>query len=51
MDAPWTGDGHVRADVVPIAPDVSGFVTRVSVKDTQQVKRGDVLLSDRSGPV
>ena len=43
MDAPWTRDGHVRADVVPIAPDVSGFVTDVLVKDNQQVRRGDVL--------
>ena len=43
MDAPWTRDGHVRADVVPIAPDVSGFVTEVLVKDNQQVRRGDVL--------
>jgi multidrug resistance efflux pump len=43
MDAPWTRDGHVRADVVPIAPDVSGFVIEVLVKDNQQVKRGDVL--------
>jgi multidrug resistance efflux pump len=43
MDAPWTRDGHVRADVVPIAPDVSGFVTEVFVKDNQQVRRGDVL--------
>ena len=43
MDAPWTRDGHVRADVVPVAPDVSGFVTDVLVKDNQQVQRGDVL--------
>jgi len=43
FDAPWTRDGHVRADVVPIAPDVSGFVTEVLVKDNQQVQRGDVL--------
>jgi multidrug resistance efflux pump len=43
MDAPWTRDGHVRADVVPVAPDVSGFVTEVRVKDNQQVLRGDVL--------
>jgi len=33
MDAPWTRDGHVRADVVPVAPDVSGFVTEVLVQD------------------
>ena len=43
MDEPWTRDGHVRADVVPIAPDVSGFVTEVLVRDNQQVQRGDVL--------
>jgi multidrug resistance efflux pump len=33
----------VRADVVPVAPDVSGFVTEVLVRDNQQVQRGDVL--------
>ena len=43
MDEPWTRDGHVRADVVPVAPDVSGFVTEVLVKDNQMVRRGDVL--------
>jgi multidrug resistance efflux pump len=43
MDEPWTRDGHVRADVVPVAPDVSGFVTDVLVKDNQRVRRGDVL--------
>jgi RND family efflux transporter MFP subunit len=43
MNEPWTRDGHVRADVVPVAPDVSGFVTDVLVSDNQQVRRGDVL--------
>jgi RND family efflux transporter MFP subunit len=43
MDEPWTRDGHVRADVVPVTPDVSGFVTEVLVRDNQQVQRGDVL--------
>ena len=43
MDEPWTRDGHVRADVVPVAPDVAGFVTEVLVKDNQTVRRGDVL--------
>src|SRR5262249_696195 len=43
FDAPWTRDGHVRADVVPVAPDVAGFVTEVLVKDNQRVERGDVL--------
>ncbi|MET4449249.1 RND family efflux transporter MFP subunit [Bradyrhizobium sp. GM2.2] len=43
FEAPWTRDGHVRADVVPVASDVSGFVTEVLVKDNQQVQRGEVL--------
>lgn len=41
--APWTRDGRVRADVVQIAPDVSGFVTDVMVHDNQPVHRGDVI--------
>ncbi|GAB3625892.1 p-hydroxybenzoic acid efflux pump subunit AaeA [Pandoraea terrae] len=41
--APWTRDGHIRADVVQIAPDVSGLITEVLVKDNQLVHRGDVL--------
>ncbi|MDF3832254.1 HlyD family secretion protein [Cupriavidus basilensis] len=41
--APWTRDGHVRADVVQVAPDVSGLVTRILVKDNQRVQRGQVL--------
>jgi multidrug resistance efflux pump len=43
MEAPWTRDGRVRADVVEVAPDVSGLVTAVLVEDNQPVKRGDVL--------
>lgn len=42
---PWTRDGRVRADVVQIAPDVSGPVASVAVKDNQWVNRGDVLYS------
>jgi RND family efflux transporter MFP subunit len=41
--APWTRDGHVRADVVTVAPDVQGLVSEVLVVDNQHVKRGDVL--------
>jgi multidrug resistance efflux pump len=33
----------VRAEVIRIAPDVSGLVTRVPVIDNQEVKKGDVL--------
>lgn len=43
MEAPWTRDGRVRADVVGVAPDVSGLVTEVLVRDNQVVHRGDVL--------
>ena len=43
MDAPWTRNGRVRADVVAIAPDVSGFVTEIMVRDNQQVRRGDII--------
>lgn len=43
IEAPWTRDGRVVADVVEVAPDVSGLVTDVAVKDNQSVHRGDVL--------
>ncbi len=43
MDEPWTRDGRVRADIVEVAPDVSGLVTDIMVRDNQQVRRGDVL--------
>ena len=45
MFAPWTRDGHIRADVVQIAPDVSGLIQQVDVRDNQMVKRGQVLFS------
>lgn len=43
MYSPWTRDGHVRADVIQVAPDVSGLITEVDVTDNQQVKRGQTL--------
>jgi multidrug resistance efflux pump len=43
QEEPWTRDGRVRADVVTIAPDVSGLVSEVLVHDNQTVHRGDVL--------
>ncbi|MCY1260209.1 p-hydroxybenzoic acid efflux pump subunit AaeA [compost metagenome] len=45
MLSPWTRDARVRADVVVIAPDVSGWVTDLRVRDNQQVKAGDLLMS------
>lgn len=43
MYSPWTRDGRVRADVVNIAADVSGLVSRVPVRDNQEVRKGDLL--------
>ena len=43
MDEPWTRDARLRADVVGIAPDVSGLVSDVLVTDNQMVRKGDVL--------
>jgi RND family efflux transporter MFP subunit len=44
MDDPWTRDGRVRAEVVDIAPDVSGAVVELPVRDNQSVKKGDLLM-------
>ncbi|MEA3126506.1 MAG: hypothetical protein QOD67_3525 [Caballeronia sp.] len=43
MFAPWTRDGHVRADVVQVAPDVGGLIVKVNVVDNQPVNAGQVL--------
>jgi RND family efflux transporter MFP subunit len=45
MLTPWTRDARIRADVVVIAPDVSGWVRELKAYDNQQVKAGDLLLS------
>lgn len=41
--APWTRDGRVRADIVSVAPDESGFVVSIAVMDNQVVHKGDAL--------
>jgi RND family efflux transporter MFP subunit len=43
MEAPWTRDGHVHADVVQVAPDVSGIVTDLYVRDNEKVSLGQPL--------
>ncbi len=40
---PWTRDGRIKADVVQVAPDVTGQVVKINVVDNQQVNVGDVL--------
>ncbi|WP_010490520.1 efflux RND transporter periplasmic adaptor subunit [Pseudomonas sp. S9] len=44
MYSPWTRDARVRADIVTIAPDVSGAVVGLSLKDNQRVSVGDLLM-------
>ena len=39
----WTRDGQVRANVVGIAPLVSGPIIHIPIRDNQQVKIGDLL--------
>ncbi|WP_442321981.1 efflux RND transporter periplasmic adaptor subunit [Cernens ardua] len=45
MDLPWTRDAHVAEDIVTLAPDVSGIVERVDVKDNASVQKGQVLFT------
>ncbi|WDD94439.1 HlyD family secretion protein [Burkholderia sp. FERM BP-3421] len=44
MDEPWTRDGRVRAEIVNVAPDVSGAVVALPVRDNQFVHKGDVIM-------
>jgi multidrug resistance efflux pump len=41
--SPWTRDARVRAEVVTVAPDVSGYVADMRVRNDQLVKKGDLL--------
>ena len=43
VNGPWTRDGQVIAEVVNIAPEVSGRITHLHVSDNQTVHKGDVL--------
>jgi len=38
-ESPWTRDAKFTADVVAIAPDVSGLITDVRVHDNQLVAK------------
>lgn len=40
---PWTRDGQVRANVIQVAPRVSGPIVKLPIKDNQSVKTGDLL--------
>src|SRR3546814_18708274 len=43
--APQTRDGKLRADVVPLAADVSGRVDSVAIHDGQVVEKGQSLFT------
>jgi len=45
MEKPWTRDGRVRATILNVAPDVSGIVTSIAIKDNQPVRAGDLLFT------
>lgn len=40
---PWTRDGQVRANVIQVAPRVSGPIVALPIKDNQPIKAGDLL--------
>jgi RND family efflux transporter MFP subunit len=44
MEEPWTRDGRIRAEIVNIAPDVSGAIVELPVHDNQFVRKGDLLM-------
>src|SRR5208282_4402491 len=44
MGAPWTRDGTVRAYVVTMAVEVSGYIVELPVADNQFVHKGDLLM-------
>ena len=41
--SPWTRDARIRANVVAVAPDVSGYVDDIRVQNDQFVHRGELL--------
>ncbi len=41
--SPWTRDGRVRVYTVQVAPEVSGTVVQLAVRDNQFVRKGDLL--------
>src|SRR5438874_11154308 len=43
--SPWTRDARIRANVATVAPDVSGYVDDIRVRNNQFVHNGDVLFT------
>src|ERR1017187_7108382 len=39
-----TDNAQIEANISPVIPRISGYVTEVRVKDNQRVKKGDTLV-------
>lgn len=44
VTTPWTRDGAVRAYTIALAPEVSGRVVELPIRDNQFVHKGDLLM-------
>ena len=44
LENPWTRDGQVQANVIQIAPRVSGPIVTLPIRNNQLVHAGDLLL-------
>ncbi len=44
VTTPWTRDGAVRAYTISLAPEVSGRVVELPIRDNQFVHKGDLLM-------
>lgn len=42
-ESPWTRDARFSAEIIAIAPDVSGLISEVNVHDNQLVKKDQIL--------
>lgn len=49
-NAPWTRDAQIQANVVGIAPLVSGPIIEIPLRDNQSVKKGDFLFQIDPAP-
>ncbi|UJF19277.1 HlyD family secretion protein [Vibrio sp. SS-MA-C1-2] len=43
MSAPWTRDAKVRAEIIQVAPKVSGQIIKINVSDNDFVKKGTII--------
>lgn len=43
MDAPWTRDAKIRAEIIQVAPKVSGQIIAIHVQDNDYVEKGALI--------